>query len=189
MKRTLLAIVVVGCGSSAKPAPPTPAKASIPCFPDRTAPLEALTIYKDLEKHAMGWMMPEDERPAPEPYGTCRVADSKITAADGTVVAELSCGVHILVPGIKDDLGFALGTGARGQDVLDRAKDHPPLSCWANGPTQSRCRFDRREDADTDTSSYVVAGSFPGDALTGADAEAFFAPRELVELDVSIWCH
>ena len=146
-------------------------------------------MYKELEKYAMSWMMPDDERPPPEPWGSCTIADSKITAADGTAIAELSCGVRILVPGIKDDLGLELGTGARGQDVLDRVPDHPPLSCWANGPTQSRCRFDRADDNDTDSSSYVVDGSFAGDALTGADAVAFFAPRELVELDVSIWCH
>lgn len=111
-------------------------------------------------------------------------------AADGTLVAELGCGVRIVVPGIRDDLGLELGTGARGQDVLDRLpKPSPPLTCWANGPDQTRCRPDRTDDSDTDASSYVVAGSFAGDALTGADAVAFFAPKTLVELDMSVWCH
>jgi hypothetical protein len=196
--RVLVLIVVAACGgSSSKPAAspePAPARPQppgrVPCFNDRTEPLEATAMYEELQKYAMSWMMPEDEKPPPAPYGSCTVADGKITAADGTLVAELTCGVHILVPGIKDDLGFELGTGARGQDVLDRKPGHPPLTCWANGPTQTRCRFDRPDDeADTDSSSYVVDGSISADALTGADAIAFFAPRELVELDVSIWCH
>jgi hypothetical protein len=198
--RILVLVVVAACGGSSSKhtaaTPPTespPARPQppgrVPCFSERTAPLEATAMYEELQKYAMSWMMPDDEKPPPATYGSCTVADSKITAADGTLVAELTCGVRILVPGIEDDLGFELGTGARGQDVLDRKPGHPPLTCWANGPTQSRCRFDRPDDSDTDSSAYVVDGSFPGDALTGADAVAFFAPRELVELDVSIWCH
>lgn len=50
--------------------------------------------------------------------------------------------MRVLVPGIKDDLGLELGKGARGQDVLDRSPDHPPMTCWANGPDQTRCRFE-----------------------------------------------
>ncbi len=194
MYRLLALVAVAGCGSSS-PAPSpvvpsAPPASRVPCFPERTEPLVALDMYRQLEKHAMSWMMPDDERVPPEPYGTCQVASSQLRAADGTLVAELGCGVRILVPGIRDDLGLELGTGARGQDVLDRLPaPTPPLTCWANGPDQTRCRPDRADDSDTDASSYVVAGSFAGDALTGEEALAFFAPRPLVELDVSVWCH
>lgn len=193
MRRLLALLTIAGCGSAPSPAPSQPAAAvasPTPCFPDRTEPLVALDMYKELEQHAMGWAMPEDERPPPVPYGTCEITNSQVRAADGTLVAELGCGVRILVPGIRDNLGLELGTGARGQDVLDRlGAPTPPFTCWANGPEQTRCRPDRADDSDTDASSYVVAGSVPGDALTGADAVAFFAPRELVELAVSVWCH
>lgn len=64
--------LLAACGGSSSPKPPptpapaAPAATSVPCFPDRTEPLAATDMYKQLEKHAMGWMMPEDERPPPE---------------------------------------------------------------------------------------------------------------------------
>jgi hypothetical protein len=76
------------------------------------------------------------------------------------------------------------------EDVLDRKpRPHQPLTCKANGPDQVRCNFERAPDSDTDSSWYVVAGTLDEDVLTGDAAVAFFAPRTLVELDVSVWCH
>ena len=61
-----------------------------------------------------------------------------------------------------------------------------------NGPDQTRCRYDRADDGgDADLTAYVVAGNLPAgvDALRGADAEAFLAEREVVEIWHSVWCH
>ena len=64
----------------------------------------------------------------------------------------------------------------------------PELRCFANGPDQARCSFDRAEGEETDATAYVVAGSV-GDGVRGEAAVAFFAPRPVVEIDHSVWCH
>ena len=159
----------------------------MPCFPEATAPLEAIDVYRRLEAHSWALYGPEEDAPPPEAFGTCTVTGGRIVAADGTPVGELGCGLRILVPGIRDDVGLELG--ARGQDVLDRSPGHPPLTCFPNGPDQARCRFDRAEDTDTDSTTYVVAGALGEDVLAGDAALAFFAPRPVVEIGFSVWCH
>jgi hypothetical protein len=191
----IVLIGLAGCGGAEGPAPaPAPIAApatTTPCVDG--APLEADDLYRRFEKHSWFWAAgPEDDVPPAEPFGSCTVHQGKIIAADGAVVAELGCGVRILVPGIRDDAGLELG--ARGAEVL-RAWDaipRGPLVCLGNGPDQTRCRFDRAsEDGDTDFTAYVVAGALPAgvDALSGADAEAFLAEREVVEISHSVWCH
>ena len=165
-----------------------PAPAGPPCFPDGP-PLDGRAVYERLQRHAMAAFGPEDEAPPPEPFGTCTVTRGILRAADGTAVGELGCGLRILVPGIRDDLGLELG--ARGQDVLDRRPaPRTRLVCHGNGPGQARCNFERADDADLDGTAYVVA--VDGDLaepLVGPAAEAFFAPRRLVEIQLSVWCH
>lgn len=184
-------LALAACGSSARPvskdaiAPAT----TNPCFTN-APPLEAVAIHQQLDKHTWWWSQSEAEIPPPEAFGSCTVHRGKITAADGTIVAELSCGVDIMVRGIRDDLGLQLG--AHGREMLSRWKQpHGDLMCLANGPDQTRCRYERAEDQDTDFSSYVVAGAMPAgtDSLTGPDAERFFAEREIVQILYSAWCH
>ncbi len=188
MIRVLSLVLIVGCARPVREAAvPVPAVSSTPCVPG--PPLRAVDIYRTLEKYAWSLYLREDE-PAPPPttYGSCRVDKNVVSAADGTVVAELGCGVRVLVPGIVDGLG--LQVGARGQDVLDRAPaPERSLTCVANGPAQVRCNFERGPDQDTDSDWYVVAGALDTDVLTGAAARAYVASRELVEIEVSVWCH
>jgi hypothetical protein len=104
------------------------------------------------------------------------------------LIAELGCGVRVVVPGIVDDLG--LQVGARGQDVLDRKKQPlAAIACFANGPNRVRCTFARDPDMQNSASSYVVAGKLGKDVLTGDAAKKFFAARRLVELGVNICGH
>lgn len=179
--------LLAGCAAGATKPPVRPATSVTPCMPG--PPLAAKDLYAALEPYAWSLYLREDE-PAPPPttYGTCRVERNKVSAADGTPVAELGCGVRILVPGIVDELG--LQVGARGQDVLDRApKPLRPMTCMGNGPEQVRCMFERREDQDTDGTWYVVAGSISEDVLTGRAARSYFAARRVVEIEFSVWCH
>jgi hypothetical protein len=185
----LMAAAAAGCGSPATPREPTNASAT-PCFAD-APPLAARDIHQTLEKHS--WWLPgtdQNEAPPPEPFGTCTAHKGKVTAADGTLVAELGCGVHVYVRGIHDELG--LGIGATGADVIARWNTpHGPMQCFNNGPGMSRCSFDRPPDGDTDLTSYVVAAELPAgtDVLTGDAAERLFAPREIVQFMYSAWCH
>lgn len=171
------------------PAPPATTAAGAPCFPDR-ATLDGAAAFKQLEQYGM---MFQGDDPAAAPrttFGTCTVAEGTIRDAAGTAVAEINCGLRILAPGIRDDLGLALG--AHGQDVLARLPaGHGEFLCRSNGPGQVRCNPERREEDDTDASWYVAAGELPAgtDVLTGAAAEAFFAPLVLVEIEMSVWCH
>jgi hypothetical protein len=168
-----------GGGSSAAPS-------ATPCLPG--PPLLATDLYQRLEKHAWSLYASEDEPPPPpSKLGSCTVERNVIRAADGAVVAELGCGVRVLQRGIRDDLGLEIG--ALGRDVLARKpRPVPALTCIPNGPDQARCAFERAPDKDVDSSWYVVAGKLD-ETVTGDAAIAFFAPRTLVELDVSVWCH
>ncbi|MBK9030728.1 MAG: hypothetical protein IPL61_05210 [Myxococcales bacterium] len=186
---------LAACGGAAvapvaEAVPPAPAPASVtPCFPDRP-PLDAGDLLRQLEQHAWWWAQDEAELPPPEAFGTCTVHRGQIHSADGVVVAELGCGVQIFVPGIHDEVGIELG--ARGADVMARwTAPHGPMLCTGDGPDQARCGYERPEDGDTDLTRYVVAGALPPDvdALTGADAEVFFAPRRVVQIHYSGWCH
>jgi hypothetical protein len=182
---------LVACGGAgSRPASPQPqptSRADTPCISG--PPLAAADIHQKLERYAWSLYDGVDaEPPPPTTFGSCSVERNVVRAADGSVVAELGCGVRVLKRGIRDDLGLEIG--AHGRDVLAR-KRRPlaPLTCLPNGPDQARCRFDRDEpDVDLDPSWYVVAGRLD-ETLTGEAATAFFAPRELVELHVSMWCH
>ncbi len=157
-----------------------------PCFPDQPV-LRASKIYKDLEKFS--WSMHDQPGTTPPTgtFGTCTVEGVRVLAADGSLVAELGCGVHILKPRIVDDLGLQIG--ATGKHVLARTpKPQQPLTCFPNGPNQARCRFDRPPDSDTDGTMYVVKGTLE-EPLTGAKARTFFASRKVVEIHTSVWCH
>ncbi len=197
----LVAVAGGGCAASAPPgvarapvagapgptaSPAASAAAGAPCTAGPS--LEASALYRRFERHA-GWWSEGDEAPPPEPFGTCTVHRGELRAADGGLVAGLGCGVTIHVPGIRDDLGLELG--ARGRDVLARwTAPRGRLVCIGNGPDQTRCRFDRADDGDPDHTAYVVAGGLGAvEALAGAAAEAFFAPREIVEIWHSVWCH
>jgi hypothetical protein len=182
--RTLVAVLALGACGGAAPEPATPADpAKPPCFPDGP-PLQARALYDRFEQHAMA-AYGEQALPA-EPYGTCTMHDRELRAADGTVVAEITCGVRILSRGIRDDLGLELG--ALGRDVLDRQQARTRFFCMSNGPGQARCSFERSDENDLDGTSYIVAGDVD-DVIVGADAEAFFAPKTLVEIHTSVWCH
>jgi hypothetical protein len=154
-----------------------------PCFPDGP-PLRASAIYKTLEKFSWSLYDAPGEPPPTGTFGTCSVVGNRVTAADGSTVAELGCGVRILKTGIVDDLDLEIG--ATGQDVLDRTSR--PLTCFPNGPDQTRCMFDRPPDHDTDGTMYVVNGSLD-EPITGAKASKYFASRTIVEIHVSVWCH
>ena len=189
----LVLIGVVACGGSdaARPPPaPAAAPAGNPCFAG-APPLVADDVHKQFEKHAdFLWAGSDTGAPPPETFGTCTVHEGNIRAADGTVVAEIGCGLQINVRGIRDDLGIEIG--ARGADVLSAwTEPHGQMECLGNGPSQTRCRYDRAEDSDTDFTAYIVAGGLPAgsDALTGAAAERFFAEREIVQIWHSVWCH
>lgn len=191
----LFVLALLACGATAaapkqpqsKPVRPVPT--SNPCFEGKP-PIVAADLWKDLEKYSWSVYLGEGEQPPPPTtYGSCKVERNKITTSNGTLIAELGCGVRVLVPGIRDHLGLEVGT-ATGKDVLERRpKPVPALTCMANGPDQVRCRFDREDNSDTDSDWYVVAGSLGEDVLTGDAARRFFAPARVVELDVSIWCH
>ncbi len=186
----LIVLTLLACGAAAaapkqpRSKPAKPVITTNPCFAGKP-PIVASELWKHLEKYS--WSVYETENPPPPTtYGSCKVERNKVTTATGTLVAELGCGVRVLVPGIRDGLGLELGT-AKGGDVL--ARKSKPLTCMANGPDQVRCHFDRDEDSETDTDWYVVAGQLGEDTLSGDAARKFFASRTLVELDVSIWCH
>jgi hypothetical protein len=100
-------------------APPTaaPTAGANPCF-DGAPPLVAGELHGRLEKHTWSWSQDGDEVPPPERLGTCTAHRGKLVTADGTVVAELGCGVQIFTRGIRDDLGLEIG--ARGADVIER---------------------------------------------------------------------
>ena len=160
-----------------------------PCFPDKP-PLAARTIYQELERDSAVWYLgkPDEEWPKPRTYGSCTVARGKITEADGSLVAELSCGVRVVRRGIVDEHGIEIG--ARGTDVIERVKSSTPLRCLSNGPGQVRCTFDRTDDGDTDGNSYVVAGDMGDEAMLHGDhALAYFRTKQIVEMLVSVWCH
>ncbi len=146
-------------------------------------------MWKTLEKYSWSVYLSEtDSAPPPTTYGTCKVNRNRVTAANGSLVAELGCGVRVVTKGIKDELGLEIG--AVGKDVLARKpKPLTKLTCFGNGPGQARCQFERPDDNDTDSTSYVVAGTLGEDAVTGDAAIKFFSSRPLVELGVSIWCH
>lgn len=196
---TVAALVLAACHAAptvqappatppSAPAPPA-ATGGAPCFPDR-AVLDGAAVFKQLEQYGV---MFQGNEPAAAPrttFGACTVAEGKIRDAAGATLAEINCGLDILAPGIHDDLGLVLG--ARGQDVLARLPaGHGPLVCRANGPGQVRCNPARREDDDNEASWYVATGALPAgtDVLTGADAEAFFAPLVVIEIEMSVWCH
>lgn len=179
--------LLTGCAAGAT-SPAGPAAASdTPCISG--SPLAAKDLHARLEPYAWSLYLRDDEPgPPPTTFGTCKVVRNKVSAADGTPVAELGCGVRILVPGIVDELG--LQVGARGQDVLDRQpKPLRPMTCMANGADQVRCMFARGENEDTDATWYVVAGSLSEDVLTGRAARSYFAARRVVEIEFSVWCH
>ena len=160
-----------------------------PCFAGKPA-IKAGTLWKDLEPYSWSvYLNPDEQPPPPTTYGSCKVERNQVTTASGQLVAELGCGVRVLVPGIHDGLGLELGS-ATGKDVLDRwPKPQPNLTCIGNGPDQTRCHFDRAPDSDTNPDSYVVAGTLDKDAVTGEAARAFLADKRIVELHVSMWCH
>lgn len=208
MQARWLVLVVAGCGARATgpevaPAPAStaraagavaPGRAGAPCFPAR-AGLPARELYDRLERHSWAAMDPEAAVPA-ERFGGCEVDRGVVRAADGSIVAELGCGVRIMAAGITDELGLAVG--ARGADVVARwagpdAPGHGQLVCTGNGPAQVRCRFDRPDDGDTALTAYVVGGALDAgvDVLAGPAAEAWLGgpTRRLEEIWYSVWCH
>lgn len=206
-----LVVLAVGCGPQAvsKPTAPVPkpiakpaGDANTPCFAGQPA-LKAGDIYKELEKHSSAWYIGSDDWPPARTYGTCTVDRGKVHEADGSLVAEISCGVRVARRGIVDDLGLQIG--ARGSEVIERKERGiswarmTPMRCVSNGPGQVRCSFDQPEGTNTDPNSYVVAGEI-GElgkfdemsemvVLTGEAAITFFKEREIVEMLVSMWCH
>src|SRR5262245_24793882 len=145
-----IGLVVLACGgSTSTPTPQPPPVVALPdaspttsggapCQPQRDV-LIATEVYKQLE--SMIPIMGEETKSKRGTFGTCSVVDGKILTADNKLVGELGCGLRILVPGIRDDLGLELG--ATGADVLAKKKQPvPTLRCLPNGPDQARCMFD-----------------------------------------------
>ena len=161
-----------------------------PCFAG-APPLIADKVHEQFEPHAeLSWAGSGNGPPPAETFGTCTVHDGKIRAADGTVVAQIDCGLDIHTRGIRDSLGIEVG--ARGADVLAAwTRPHGPMVCVGNGPSQTRCRFKRTHAHELPATSYVIAGSLPSgsDALSGLPAERFFAEREIVHIGHNVWCH
>jgi len=188
-------LVVLGACASAPTISPVPAAAppqlpgaGDPCHAGAPA-IAAAAVWKQLEPYSWSvYANPDEAPPPPTSYGQCRVARNQVTAPDGTLVVELGCGVRVLRAGIYDQLGIQVG--ARGQEVLARHRGSP-LTCFANGPDQVRCHFDRDagDDSDLSTNWYVVEGALGEVPLTGQAAYAYFAPRTLVEVGANIWCH
>jgi hypothetical protein len=185
MHRSIAVLSLLACGSSAaEPKAPKPITSN-PCFAGKPS-IVATEMWRTLEKYS--WSLHSDTPPPPTTYGSCKVERNKVTTANGTLVAELGCGVRVVTKGVKDELGLELG--ALGKNVLARKhKPVPKLTCYGNGPDQTRCHFDRDEDSDTDATSYVVAGALGADVLTGDAAAKLFSARPIVEIGVSIWCH
>ncbi len=187
----LFVLALLACGATAaapKQPLPKPVRTTNPCFPT-SPPIVANDMWKTLEKYSWSVYLAEGEQPPPPTtYGSCKVERNKVTTSSGTLVAELGCGVRVLVPGIRDGHGIEVRK-ATGQDVLERTTSTTPLVCYANGPDQARCHFERPADSDTDSDAYVVGGQITGDVMTGDAARAFFATKPIVELGVSIWCH
>lgn len=186
MRAALLLIATsLGCGGGGSRPAGAPAAAGAPCFPDREV-LIATEVYKALQNYLP--RLDEGEVTPSGTFGTCTVSDGAIRTADGVLVGELGCGLRILVPKIKDELGLELG--ALGADVLARkAVPVPALRCLPNGPDQVRCTFERGEDDQNDATAYVVAGTLVDTGLIGEPATRFFATRRIVEIDHSAWCH
>ncbi|MEO8702426.1 MAG: hypothetical protein ABI867_20450 [Kofleriaceae bacterium] len=177
-----LAIVMLLCGPAA----------AAPCFPATTKPLVAAEIVKRLSKY-MGSMYEGESDPAVKPpsttFGSCKVVRNAITDRDGSLVAELGCGMRVVKRGIVDGRGVQVGS--LGKDVL--AKKTGEVRCVSNGPGQVRCHVAvsaSPTSVDADGDAYVVAGDLGDEeVVTGAAARAFLAPRRLVELHVNFWCH
>src|SRR5262245_22054906 len=100
--------VVVALATHMRIPPPAPDIA--PCLTDRRT-LPGAVMYNDLGRYAKMF----DEHPPSGRYGSCTVANGQVRDADGTLVAELTCGITAHVRGITDHLGFEVG--ARGVDV------------------------------------------------------------------------
>jgi hypothetical protein len=190
--RFALLVTLAACGSTVSAPKPAPVAAAIPtstttpCFGG--APLPATKMWRDLEKYSWSLYAGEESAPPKGTYGSCTVERNIVRDRSGAVVAELGCGVRVLQRGILDDLGLQIG--ATGQEVLDRKRRPvPPLTCTANGPDQVRCSFGRDPDTDHDASWYVVAGTLDKEVITADEARSYFARRQIVEVDVSIWCH
>lgn len=187
--KAAIVVLLVACGGGGSPGPvaPAPKPPTAPCFADR-ALLTAREVYDANRQHALGIGSVEDPPTPASMYGTCRAEAGKITDAGGALVAEVGCGVRIVQRGITDELGLQIGV--RGADVLAaKPKPHTELRCYASGPTQIWCEFERAEDQDTDGTSYIVDGTITEDALVGDAALAYFSPREVVEIHYSAWCH
>jgi hypothetical protein len=194
-------VVGIFLGCSAPPAPKTNAAAkpagdpNTPCFAGKPA-LRAGDIYKELEQHSSAWYLglPDDKWPAARSYGTCTVDRGKVIEADGSLVAEISCGVRVARKGITDEIGLQIG--ARGHAVIEGKEKGlswakmTEMRCVSNGPDQVRCQFEQPEGTNTNPTSYVIAGSLGDEeVLVGPAAVAFFREREILEMNVSMWCH
>ncbi|HEU0036000.1 MAG TPA: hypothetical protein VFQ53_35555 [Kofleriaceae bacterium] len=184
--KTFVIVALIACAWPAAAAAHKP-KRSTPCFPERTS-LSASAMFKTLEKFAWSLYDTGDAPPPKGSYGTCTVEKNVVRDASGKTVAELGCGVRIVVPGIHNDLGIEVG--ARGRDVLASPKrPKTPLVCRGNGEGQTWCRFDRLPDTDTDLDGYVLAGELGEEVLTGKRALAWFRDHRIVEIHTSVWCH
>jgi hypothetical protein len=170
MLRAFLLAFAIDCGTT-------------PCFPGQ--PLDAWKLYRDLEPYST--LFSDYERKTTS-YGTCTVDDAALREADGSLVAELGCGVRVVRAGIVDEHGAHVGM--RGSELVTRLARHTwfETRCVANGPEQTRCAYLGGEGSPRGN-EYVVAGGIGEQILLGDQALAFLRTRTIVEMHVRTTCH
>lgn len=166
-----------------------------PCFPEkRTArPDHRLWLLH-------GWFDDDMKRGGPKgTWGTCTVNKGVVRERDGTRVAEIYCGLDILVPGLVDDHG--IGVGAIGEQVLEAYGDGPSSTIVCAHTFEPKVRRARCWIPDDPSFargrrwSYVVAGRLPetdaerGWLVRGEAALAFFRTRTILEIEHRGACH
>ncbi len=151
--------------------------------------LVASEVYRDLEAHAVAFG-DEDAAPPAARYGTCTIHKGQLTDARGRLVAELTCGLTVYVPGIIDNLGFEIG--AHGNDVAAEHHDGDVM-CWDEGNGHARCWFQTDDGAEA-AAHYSFKASIDTRAgetgpLKGRDARTLFESRDVAYFTQRMWCH
>ena len=162
-----------------------------PCFANRDV-LVGSEVWRDVGAYAIG--MSSDEPPSGT-YGTCTIKNGQLRDANGTLLAEIHCGITVYTPGIVDHLGFEIG--ARGADIAAEHATQDTM-CWHDFTDDdgvakhTRCWFFANEGEEAG-SHYSVAGlaaAMPEQGpLRGAAARGFFTSRTVSHFTVRMSCH
>lgn len=173
---------------TAAPATAVAAKTATPCFDG--PPLVAATVFGDLMQYGATIAYWDGTSPLPTTdYGSCRVADGKIFAADDTVVADLHCGISVHVRGIVDHAG--LEGGATGADIIARHRGNSERLVCAQLAGATTCWFRSAELEGEPTARYTVAAQLPGGRgrIDGNEAIELFGPAPTTRFMMTGYCH